>query len=491
MSDRATSLFRTVFHPVRSLLPGLLCNLAGGQRTGLPTGPHHNIPVIALPGTILERTQMGNAAIATEMYSGIYRFGRESVSGLPDTIFTLDPPSPAWRSSLLRMEWLTGFRASGRTIHGLFALRLISAWVSRRPAYTQDDDKIAVLYNLAIDAPALAAEQSPAAVAVAQAAILQAWHPVAQLRPRNRPQALARCIAQLAAHLAAKPHDAQRQRLTEELTQLLADTIAADGSHVSGRTADAIALLADIELLTRGLTRAAEAMPTALADLQARLLGYLALLTRPDGSLAFHGEDSRGFPKVPMRSESGFAPVAGHARLGGKDSVVFVSAGGSISGESFQLEMHHQAAPVFWLQEGSEASGWHRATGQLICASGGSLLEMQSTSSQAQMRKVSLFLAAAGDDFRLENSDGCTSYDLWFPDPARLSTTHAGAGALIALGKLGNWQLMARNCTMTQHGTTLHIAAQSLNAPMNFALKLVERETRKKSAGKVAPGRLL
>lgn len=501
MSDRATSLLRTVFQPVRSLLPRLTYSLAGGGRNvlggGLPAGLHQNIPAINLQGVILERARSGDAGLAADMYAGIFRFAGESVSGLPDTIFDSAAPSPEWRSALLRMDWLSSFRSSGKTLHGLFALRLISAWVSARPRYMRDDDKIVALRNLAIDAPALAATQSPAAIAVAQAAILRAWQPVAQLKSKTLKSALARCIAQVLAHLACKSPDGQRTRLLDELADLLSDAVAEDGSHVSAQVAEAIELSADLDLLARGLGQGSglggEKLPPPIASSRTKLLNYLALLTRPDGTLAFHDTAMPGLPKHAAISESKFAPVAGHARLCGKDSVVFVAGGEEKSATPLHLEMLSQAQPLFWLEARSSDHSLRRDHGQLICASGGSLLELSSLSRQGEMRKRSIFLAASGHDIRLEDSgDGQNAgYDLWFPDIARLSTTHGGAGALVSLGKLGTWQLLARNFTVTQDGASLHLMPQANHTAMNFAFKLVERESRKKPSPATRSERLL
>jgi len=493
MSDRAESLFRTVFQPVRSLLPRLTRGLTGADSRGLPAGLHQNIPAINLQGVILESARAGDADAAAEMYAGIYRFAGKSVSGLPDTIFGNAAPSPEWRSALLRMDWLSDFRASGKTLHGLFALRLISAWVSARPAYSRDDDKIAALRNLAIDAAALAATQSPAAVAVAQAAILQAWQPVAQLKPKTMMTALARCIAQLVAHLASKSPDGQRTKLLEELRNLLLDIVVEDGSHVSGQVADAIALLADLDLLTQGLKLGGETLPQSIAGSRLRLLNYITMLTRPDGTLAFDSMVAPCQAKRPEMSESKFSSIAGHARLSGKDSVVFVAAGEKSSATPLQLEMHSQAHPLFWLEARNTGGSLRRNKGELICASGGSLLELSSESRHGETQKLSVFLAASGYDFRMEVSgeNRDAGYDIWFPDMAKLSTTHGGAGALVSLGKLGAWQLLARNFTVAQDGALLRLVPLENHGPSNIAFKLVERSSRKKSLPASQTHRLL
>jgi hypothetical protein len=495
MPARATSLLRTVFYPVCTALPRILA----ARGADLPISQHHNVPTVHLHGLLLERPVLrdpqSHSKLAADMYAGIFCFGDESVSCAPDALFTIAAPGPTWRSSLLRMAWLSSFRGSGKSLHGLYALRLISAWISARPKYLRDEDRIEALFNLAIDAPALAARQSPAAVAVAQAAILRAQSPVLHMRPTSTKQACARCLALLAAHLAIQAPDLRRTKLLDELSLLLAQLVEADGSHVSGQLEPALSLANDLSIIQRGLTLAGEQPVAGVSEILTRLQSYIEMLTCADGSLAFHDYTAPCALPSGVQQTSRFADRAGQARLSAANTTVFVSSGELKSASHLQLEIHGRGEPLLCLTEAGDRSQWRRNGGQLLCAPGGSLLEIPFADRQGNQRRVSIFLAATGEDIRLEDATSDREgkgYMIWFPETTKLSTTHGGTGALIAFARHGTWQMLARNCRVEQHGSELHIsplpqAAGPLNVAMKRIAEVTVRESRKKTAARPRP----
>ncbi len=169
-------------------------------------------------------------------------------------------------------------------VHGLFALRLIAAWMKANPPGQSAADQIATLFSLAVDAPAIAAEQSPAAIALATAAILRAQGPVLKIRPATPEEAFARASA-LLAHLATRRSEAQRGRLVQEMSDALSALVFPDGSLRQGSIDDLCRLDRRLWTLTDGLTRAGDGVPAGLSSLGARMAGYLALITRADGRL--------------------------------------------------------------------------------------------------------------------------------------------------------------------------------------------------------------
>jgi hypothetical protein len=479
MTDRALSLLRTMLHPVLSSLPFG----AGRDRANLPLAPHHAVPAIHLSGVILERSRTADPAVAEAMYSGSFDFAGEHVTSLPDTVFTCTAPSRAWRTELLRLDWLASFRASGKSLHGLFALRLLSAWVSARPRYSSSDDQITALYNLSVDAAAIAATQSPAAIAIATAAILQAQQPVARMRPDTVELALERSIALLAAHLATKRPDSQRNKLIHEMTDALQEVVAPDGSLPCAGLSRLCVLHGKLETVMRGLDAAGEAPHPRLAEAMARITSYKSLLRRPDGSLAFADVATLKLPplQAPGRNNA-LAETAGHARLAGGKALLLASFGAEREARPLQLEIHDGDAPLLWLQQHNGSLQPKRASCSLICAAGGSLLEITYRDRDDARLHLAIFLSGDGSDLRLEDTSGtasAASYLLHVPDQARLSTSHGGAGAMIVLNSASAWQVLVRGGHIELESGFLNILPDGgANGPLNFALKRISQSDR-------------
>jgi hypothetical protein len=493
MTGRAFSLLRTMLHPVLSTLPFG----AGRERSRLPVGPHHAVPAINLGGVILERSAVSDVALAEAMYRGSFDFAGEHVSSLPDAVFSRAAPSNAWRVELLRFDWLASFRASPKSLHGLFALRLLSAWVSARPHYGSSQNQIAALYNLAVDAPAIAATQSPAAIAIATAAILQAQQPVQRLKPDAADVALTRNMALLAAHLATKRPDSQRSRLVQDLADSLQHAVGADGSHLTAGTAELHVLQERLATLMRGLAVAGEQVHLRLAEVSSRIHSYLTLLARPDRSLAFvDGPALMLAADAPVRHGTALADTAGHARLSGGKTLLLANFGIVRESRSLQLEIHDGEQPLLWLQQAAHPGMGKREDCTLICAAGGSLLEIHSRSSDEARQHLAIFLSGDGSDIRLEEkaTDGVApAYFLHVPDQARLSTTHGGAGAMILQNASSAWQLLVRGGHVELENGMLRVTPGGpADSPLNFALKRVSpagRPARNSKAVRVATER--
>lgn len=479
MTDRAFSLFRTVLHPVLSTLR----RRAGGE--GLPVAPHHGIPALQLGGVILEYRPVRGAAtsgshIADAMYGGIYEFGGMKVEALPDDVFACSAPGPAWKKGLLRMDWLADFRASGHSLHGLFALRLLACWVKERPARLALADQTAQLLNLAVHAPAIAATQSPAAIALSRAAILRAQHLVNKLKTATPGEAFEKTKSLLAAHLATRQSDSQRLRLVADLEQALSALLQEDGSLVIGSVDDLCNIDADVTMIADGLLKAGDGLPPGLVALRGRMSMYLALLTRPDGTLAFAEtadlQTSRAAAPVPACA---IAPQAGHARLACGQTLLIAALASSGQAAPLRAEMSDAGRPLLWL----ERSGDRQAgQGSLICASGGALLEISGTGPAADRQHLALFLSGDGSDLRLEDlssgrRDAC--YVLHVPDQTRLSTTHGGTGAMIVPATGHSWQLLVRGARVElEHGFLRVFPDTGPAQAFNLALKRTARPER-------------
>ncbi|MBL8791717.1 MAG: hypothetical protein JNM45_14590 [Rhizobiales bacterium] len=496
MTDRALSLFRTVLHPVLSSL-----RLRTGGNGNLPVAPHHSVPALNLSGIILSRPRQGGdfnstlagAHMAEAMYGGIYEFGGARVDALPDAVFASAAPSKDWRSGLLRLEWLAGFRASGRPVHGLFALRLLAAWMKAHPQCASAADQVAALFSLAVDAPAIAAEQSPAAIALATAAILRAQGPVLKIKPASAEEAFARASALLAAHLATRRGDPQRLKLVQELTDALSALLHPDGSLRQGSIDDLCRLAARLWTLTDGLTRAGDGVPSGLSALVARIGSYLALVTRGDGTLAFAEAPELQSPSAALPLQgSALAGDAGHARLAGGQTLLHVALQNAAHAHGLRLEMSDGGRALIWLEQHGTRSGTGGGSHALHCAPGGTLLEQHGGDGPADPCHLAIFLSGDGSDIRLEDRtaphDG-TAYLVHVPETAKLSTTHNGSGAMILPAVGQPWQVLVRGGIIdVEHGCFRISAGPDDGHPLNFALKRVPRSDRA-PAGRPAPAR--
>lgn len=479
MADRALSLLRTMLHPVLSTLPFR----AGRGSAQVLVGPHHAVPAINLGGVILEHSCGADPEQAETMYRGSFNFAGEQVTSLPDAVFTDLAPGKAWRAELLRFAWLASFRASPKSLHGLFALRLLSAWVSARPHYVSSDDQIAALYNLAVDAPAIAATQSPAAIAIATAAILQAQQSVLRIKPETADTALARNMALLAAHLATKRPDSQRSKLIQDVTDALQHLIAPDGSNHTGDMVALHGLQGKLATIMRGLAVSGETPNRRLADMTARINSYLALLARPDRTLAFVNGAPLLVPEdARARHDTALAETAGHARLAGGKTLLLANFGIANETQPLQLEALDGDQPLLWLEQDVANHPARRGDCSLICAAGGSLLEVRYRSHGEMRRHLAVFLSGDGSDLRLEDTTGdgsATAYLLHVPEQARLSTTHGGTGAMIVLSAKSSWQVLVRGGHIDLENGFLRIIPEGpADAPLNFALKRAHQPDR-------------
>lgn len=479
MTDRAISLLRTMLHPVLANLP----YGAGRGRAHVPLAPHHAVPAIHLGGVILERAQVVDTAVAETMYGGIYDFAGERMVSPPDTVFKSTTASRAWRTELLRLDWLASFRASSKSLHGLFALRLLSGWMAARPHYSNNNDQITALLNLSIDAPAIAATQNPAAVAIATAAILQAQQPVLRIKPDTAAVAIERSIALLAAHLATRQLDSHRNKLIQEMTETLQQVIAPDGSHVGADIAECRKLWKKVNVIVQGLAAANEAINPRLAEIETRMSSYLALLMRPDGSLAFTDDTAlRQQAFLPTPRDNALAETAGHARLTGGKTSLLASFGAEREFRPIQLEIFDGDAAMLRLEQQFSPSLFKREACSLICAAGGSLLEINRRNRDDARRHLALFLSGDGCDVRVEETVGggsAATYLLHVPDQAKLSTTHGGAGAMIVLNATSSWQVLVRGGHIELDTGFLRIQPDSdTNGPLNFALKRARQPDR-------------
>jgi len=485
MTDRALSLFRTVLHPVLSSL-----RFRGGSGT-LPVAPHHGVPALNLSGIILARpqqpgsfnVQLADSQVADAMYGGLYEFGGVRVEALPDAVFSAAAPNKEWRSGLLRLEWLRSFRASGRPVHGLFALRLLAAWMKAHPQNPNPADQIAALFSLAVDAPAIAAEQSPAAIALATATILRAQTPVLKIRPGTAEDAFARAAALLAAHLATRRSDAQRSKLVQELTEALSALLFNDGSLRHGSIDDLCRLEGRLWTLTDGLTRAGDGVPAGLSALVARLGGYLALVTRGDGTLAFADAAELQAPPgtLPLQG-SALAADAGHARLGGGQTLLHLGLPTPEHPLALRMEMSDAGRALLWLEQKASQARDVRCTPVLHCAPGGTLLEQRGPDTPGEASHLAIFLSGDGSDIRLEDRtaarDG-SSYRLHVPETTKLSTTHNGSGAMILPASGQPWQVLVRGGIITMELGCFRITAGPDDGqPLNFALKRMAKAER-------------
>jgi hypothetical protein len=482
MTDRAHSLFRTVLHPVLSSL-----RLRAGRQT-LPVAPHHAVPVVQLSGVILMRDGISSSQTAEDMYGGTYRFGADTVTALPDTVFTVATPSARWRSALLRMDWLASFRASARPLHALFALRLLSAWMTAHPVSPNPGDRIAALFNLAVDAPAIAATQSPAAIALATAAILRAQHPVSKLKPSSPEEAMSRTMALLAAHLATRRSDSQRDKLIGDMASTLVALLHTDGSLRRGSIDSLWQLHRDLSIILDGVVRSGDRLPAELTAIVNRTRSYLALLSRADGTLAFADDASLGVPAgATVPTGSVFAPEAGHARLVGGPTLLLASAATAEQPQPLRMEMTDAGRPVLWLEQHGGKNRCSNPSNALICAAGGTLLEMRGHLPDAANQHLAIFLSQDGSDVRLEDlssGGGGTTYVLHVPEQARLTTTHGGAGAMIIPAAGQAWQVLVRGGHIEIEPGCFRIIPDGGAYPLNFALKRLSKVERPGRAAK-------
>jgi hypothetical protein len=205
-------------------------------------------------------------------------------------------------------------------------------------------------------------------------------------------------------------------------------------------------------------------------------------LTREDGTLVFGLGDSLPNPAKPVR-ETGLAPIAGHARLQSRQTVIFAAAAEMNAASPLQLEAYHAGAPFFALGVQPPAGIWRRQQLEVMTSSAGHLLEIDHVTRTGSRRRVSVFLSDDGTDLRYEERaemSGCASLELTLPLGASVSTTQGGLGALITFGKLASWQLLVRGGHVQAHGSILTITPDAREtACLNFALRAAAKKSRK------------
>jgi hypothetical protein len=222
-----------------------------------------------------------------------------------------------------------------------------------------------------------------------------------------------------------------------------------------------------------------------LITLRNRISACLALLTRPDGTLAFTEAVDLHAPRpvasAPAASApaSAIAPDAGHARLAGGQTLLIAAMSSPRQAAPFRAEMSDAGRPLLWLER---AGGRQAGRGSLICAAGGTLLEIQGAGQTTDRQHLALFLSGDGADLRLEDlSSGRLDarYVLHVPDQTKLSTTHGGTGAMIVPAAGPAWQLLVRGARVELEHGFLRVFAETGQAQgLNLALKRAAKPDR-------------
>ncbi|ORE91168.1 heparinase II/III family protein [Stappia sp. 22II-S9-Z10] len=336
-------------------------------RASLWRRPAAGIPhrVLFAPETLAE----ADAAVAGDIYAGVFALAGQSVDTGGRSPFSADPPSEEWAVALHGFGWLHHLEANATELSSTNARALVDEWfahasvseVAHRPGVTAER-----LLNWLVQSPLLLNGADPAFRQRYMRALGRHMRRLERALP-SQPRGMAR-LKVAAALVVAGTSIANEQRLARWALGILGDVVAADilpdGGHVSRSPETLFEALAFLIPVREALARRQQAVPEPLRECVDRMLPMLRFFVHSDGALAtFHG--ARPLPPSTLEGafaydDVGGAPIenarySGYQRLAAERTVVLLDTGvappppfaGRAHASALAIEMSHGPHRLF------------------------------------------------------------------------------------------------------------------------------------------------
>jgi hypothetical protein len=424
-------------------------------------------------GQALQANTLGNPERAAAFYAGHFECASETITASPLDVFTIKTGPPAWRASLMDLDWLQDFAASNRKLHDHYALRLLHHWSQSVPAKLNVARLTKILSRLAIHGTALARRCEPTLQKEFLQIVQKQWQALSRARPTGHEDATAKAIGQLYGLAAFQNLKADPAEILAFCEAHIDHVILPGGGHCSG---DMSKLLSLLDLALPLLQTEKPILPKAFGAALMRSLGLIQMLKRRDGTLSIVAgiAPQRPLPAHHFEGEiPRHAPNSGFARLEQEKSILFAKTNGvpEIEFTTGQDVVFHSIAPSARLLRPAEVSSCAQGTGLALATT-------------AMTRTC--YLAADGFDLRIEDHfsvQAGASVTLMVPNPVRLSLLQEGATLMLVMPDQSVWHLRQRGARYDIQKSPQHHQITMLvsGSRLNWSLKKQAKSPRSKS----------
>ena len=408
----------------------------------LPTGFKQEIPV----------SKGGDAGRALEIYGGRFEFAGEVICSTPSDVFNRKGMHNAWRQTLITLDWLPDFSASGRNLHDQYALRLLQYWSLTKNLKLSAHQSVVVTCALATYGQQIARRCDKELQQNFLKVVSVHLRNLVNLKHRSAEAALEKALA-ISYCVAAFQGLGHLQKLADDLIERnLSQVILLDGGHRSGDIHKLLAFL-KLALPLQSVNAGVE-----LSASVTRSLALLRLLQGTDGQLSavVCGDENvdANFAFGEQQTEAlNIAAASGFARLEHGKSTLIANTSTALA-----IEFYVGTKALFHTT--ALTTGKSQPARLEIASQGQALLMKSSTASRI------VFLSANGDDIRVEDrlqSGTQTEVTLLLPLNLKLLSMQEGQAIMIVMPDNTVWHLR-------QRGGSLHIGKTARHAQILIKL---------------------
>lgn len=307
--------------------------------------------LVAVPNPL----RPSHAAIADEIYSGLYVLGGEPVSTHGDSPFAVEAPSTEWFEELHAFRWLRHLEAASTDLAAANAVALVSDWIDQHgsqysgPAWRCDITAARIITWITHAELLTRNAGVPSQTKLLKSLGRQARYLNINARTaRHGYPRLISAIASAYASLCLADWDKTLRQSARELTRELDRQVLADGIHISRNPIVHLEILADLIPLKDAFIKKGTAVPPSMQSAIDRMMLAVHFLSHSNGLLGqFNGT---GHTPSDLMSEllahdtsSGpamkSAPHGGYERLHAGETVVLIDTGKPLSRASARNAM--------------------------------------------------------------------------------------------------------------------------------------------------------
>ncbi len=294
--------------------------------------------ILFAPETLLDC----DAAVAADIYAGVFNLAGESVDSAGRSPFSLEPPSPAWERALHGFSWLIHLEANASELSSTNARALCEEWLAAKSAQSRRAQEPTVtasrLTAWLVESPLLLAGADTQFRLTFMRAIgrhLRRLERAATRLPPSLAKIEVVSALALAGTVLADQTRLQRWALSY-LGELLRAQVLPDGGHLSRNPEALVRLLSLLVPVREALVRRQQPIPPHIGGAIDKMLPMLRFFTHTDGHLAaFHGAHPvatrvlkalDGYDDIKGKASEN-ARYSGFQRLEAGDTAVLVDTG--------------------------------------------------------------------------------------------------------------------------------------------------------------------
>ena len=259
-----------------------------------------------------------DAAVAADIYAGVFNLAGESVDSAGQSPFSVEPPSDAWERALHSFTWLVHLEANASELSSTNARALCEEWFAAKSAQSRraQDPAVAAARLTAwlVESPLLLARADAGFRLAFMRAIgrhLRRLERAATRLPPSLAKIEVVAALALAGTVLADQTRLQRWALSY-LGELLRAQVWPDGGHLSRNPEALVTLLSLLVPVREALVRRQQPIPPLIGGAIDKMLPMLRFFTHTDGHLAaFHG--ARPVAQRVLKALDGYDDVKGTA----------------------------------------------------------------------------------------------------------------------------------------------------------------------------------